>query len=133
MRSSTLVPVDQEEPVLSSAPKGLERLSVPFIPDLLDLCGGISGKKGIVGLRMDLGVGLAGAANDWTRVSPRSCHAKLPCSLTARLFPFPDFKTSMPPGPILLLRDFLQPALPAAVLATSTVMFSLSIFLRTGE
>jgi hypothetical protein len=34
---------------------------------------------------------------------------------------------------MLLLRDFFRPPLPAKELATSTVIFSLSIFLRTGD
>lgn len=80
----------------------------------LDLNEGISG-SGMVGLRMDLGGGLAFAARE------------------TRRFPDPGFSASNPPGPILLLRDFFLPPLPAKELATSTVMFSFSILLRTGE
>lgn len=53
--------------------------------------------------------------------------------LTMRRLPDPDFRTSRPPGPILLLRDFFLPPLPAKELATSTVMFSFSILFLTGE
>lgn len=53
--------------------------------------------------------------------------------LTTRRLPEPAFRTSSPPGPILLLRSFFRPALPARELAISTVIFSFSILLRTGE
>lgn len=52
---------------------------------------------------------------------------------TTRLLPEPGLRASSPPGPILLLLDFFRPPLPAKEEATSTVMFSLSILLRTGE
>lgn len=52
---------------------------------------------------------------------------------TTRLLPEPGLRASSPPGPMLLLRDLFRPPFPAKELATSTVMFSLSILLRTGD
>lgn len=48
--------------------------------------------------------------------------------LTARRLPLPCLRKSSPPGPRLLLLDFLR--LAASVLVTSTVAFSFSIALR---
>jgi hypothetical protein len=51
--------------------------------------------------------------------------------LTTLRFPVPDFRASKPPGPRLILRDFLR--LAAIVLPTSTVAFSLSFVFRDGD
>lgn len=48
---------------------------------------------------------------------------------TARLFPVPCFNTSRPPGPMLLLRDFLR---LAANEPPPSVAFSLSMAFRTS-
>ena len=50
---------------------------------------------------------------------------------TARLFPDPGFRTSKPPGPMLLLLDFLS--LEALEDETSMVAFSLSMAFRVGD
>lgn len=50
---------------------------------------------------------------------------------TTLRFPAPGLRTSSPPGPMLLLRDFFRPA--AMVLPTSTVAFSLSPSFRDGD
>jgi hypothetical protein len=59
-----------------------------------------------------------------TRISEHTC----------RLLPEPSVSASNPPGPILLLRDFLacralfvKSVLPLAIMLRSIVMFSLSI------
>ena len=87
---------------------GLEEMS----SDSFFLWGGISGRRGVVGLRMDRGITLAGAA----RVD--------------RLFPVACFNPGKPPGPILLLLDFFFCAVcELPTLMVAMVAFSLSIVL----
>jgi len=52
---------------------------------------------------------------------------------TALRFPVPDLRTSRPPGPMLLLLDFLRPAPIPPALPMSMVAFSFSDAFRDGD
>ena len=52
---------------------------------------------------------------------------------TALRFPVPDLRTSRPPGPMLLLLDFLRPAPIPPALPMSIVAFSFSEAFRDGD
>lgn len=54
-------------------------------------------------------------------------------ALTALRFPVPDLRISRPPGPILLLLDFLRPAAKPPSTPISMVAFSLSAAFRDGD
>lgn len=109
------------------------RFVVPGIPaawECLGLNPGISG-RGIVGFSIDRGSGRSGPARDYDDV--RSCGHRGDGikGATTRRFPEPALRASIPPGPMLLLRDLDFFLFSASVVPAprSTVALSLSMAL----